>query len=321
MIGRSELGCMSCGRGPVETVAGATVGAESQRCVGCGASWTNSQQATATVTTVVVPPRRRFEVVVSISGDAWEDVAAAVRELLPDLVEHGPKCNSISGGYTSGSWVQVIESPEVTHDSYVEALERYLADRKAREASERYVLTEGPRRGQVASNEEIAAGLAMRPSQLAPPAQEHRCARCGRDDSPPGLTEEEPGEWLCDRCGGRTAPLQLVPPPPLPSAPEVVPGELVTERIEELATVIAELAESTAALGRLRGQLRLLTSQYDDLCSSAVAKLDSIQGPMLVLAKHAPPNLRGEVSAAVSAITELRAAIVAAAKPEGGTPA
>jgi len=75
-----------------------------------------------------IKPRRRFHVAIVVDGDTWEDVAQSLRELLPHVEEHGPKCDSVSGGYSRGHFVHVVEDPEMTNEKYQAALDAYLAE-------------------------------------------------------------------------------------------------------------------------------------------------------------------------------------------------
>ena len=73
-------------------------------------------------------PKRRFTVTIEVGGDAWIDVARSLRELLPHIEDHGPKCDSVSGGVSSGHWVHVVEDQEMTPEKYHAALDAYLAE-------------------------------------------------------------------------------------------------------------------------------------------------------------------------------------------------
>lgn len=75
-------------------------------------------------------PHRRFEVEIRISGDSWPDVVSEARRLLEHVPEHGPNCDLVSGGYSTGSWVRVTEDQAQTHDRFVEQLDAYLALKK-----------------------------------------------------------------------------------------------------------------------------------------------------------------------------------------------
>lgn len=81
---------------------------------------------------MTVAPKRRFSVTIEAGGDTWDDVARTLRDLLPHIEDHGPTCESVSGGCSSGHWVHVAEDPEMTAEKYRAALEAYLAERKAK---------------------------------------------------------------------------------------------------------------------------------------------------------------------------------------------
>lgn len=81
------------------------------------------------------PPKRRWTLSIEVTGDTWEDVAQGVRELLPHIEDHGERCSSVSGGYSSGHWVNVCERPEMTHEKYQSELEEFIADHKSRPTS------------------------------------------------------------------------------------------------------------------------------------------------------------------------------------------
>lgn len=76
-------------------------------------------------------PKRRFEVEIHVSGDIWADVIDTLRDLLPHIEEHGPSCDSVSGGPSRGHWVRVTERPEMTHERYHEQLDAYLDELRA----------------------------------------------------------------------------------------------------------------------------------------------------------------------------------------------
>lgn len=70
-------------------------------------------------------PNRCYTIDVSVGGDTWDD---AVRELLrvaEHVEQHGPECNETSGGPVAGSHVTIAHRPEMTHDAYFEAIERW----------------------------------------------------------------------------------------------------------------------------------------------------------------------------------------------------
>lgn len=74
----------------------------------------------------VEKPKRAFEVEIRVGGDTWEDVARHLRDLMIHIEDHGPRCSSVSGGPSVGSYVDIVERPEMTHERYHEELERYL---------------------------------------------------------------------------------------------------------------------------------------------------------------------------------------------------
>lgn len=76
-------------------------------------------------------PSRRFEVTIRVSGDTWDGTLAEIDRLAEHVRDHGSKCDQVSGGYSTGSWVQITERPEMTHDRFVADLDAYLAARKA----------------------------------------------------------------------------------------------------------------------------------------------------------------------------------------------
>lgn len=80
------------------------------------------------------PPRRAFDLTLHLGGDTWQDVVDLLRTLADHVVEHGPECDMVTGGCASGGYVQVIRDPAMTHDAYVEAVERYLAECRQRRA-------------------------------------------------------------------------------------------------------------------------------------------------------------------------------------------
>lgn len=75
-------------------------------------------------------PKRRFDLQITIGGDTWEDVARACDEIVSHVAEHGPACTSVSGGPSSGWAVSVTERPEMTHEAYFAAVEKYLAEQR-----------------------------------------------------------------------------------------------------------------------------------------------------------------------------------------------
>lgn len=71
-------------------------------------------------------PKRRYVIELFAGGDTYEEALQLLDELC-DRAHEGPDCRTVIGGCTSGGTVEVIHDPEMTHDKYVEALERRRA--------------------------------------------------------------------------------------------------------------------------------------------------------------------------------------------------
>jgi hypothetical protein len=72
-------------------------------------------------------PRRRVEVRMEISGDSWEEINRALHSIRTDLIAEGSLRNMVSGGCGSGWWISVSENETITHESWRESLDAYLA--------------------------------------------------------------------------------------------------------------------------------------------------------------------------------------------------
>lgn len=66
---------------------------------------------------------RRFEVTLQVGADDWEALARQLRWATEHLIDHGPECNSILGGYDSHHMITVTEDAEMTPEKYRAALE------------------------------------------------------------------------------------------------------------------------------------------------------------------------------------------------------
>lgn len=75
-------------------------------------------------------PERRWTVVLNVSGDEWPDVSRELARLAEHVQDHGPECNSASGSPSVGSYVQVTERPDMTHERYFAELETWLAAKR-----------------------------------------------------------------------------------------------------------------------------------------------------------------------------------------------
>jgi len=73
-----------------------------------------------------VPPKRRFELVITISGDEWDDVEREIDMIHLHILDHGKECRLASGGYSSGCSVDLTERPEQTHDAFIAELNAYI---------------------------------------------------------------------------------------------------------------------------------------------------------------------------------------------------
>jgi hypothetical protein len=80
----------------------------------------------------MTPPRRRYTVIIRVSGDTPEDVGRELDELARHIPDHLPQCNSVGGGCSSGHIVEVIEDPTMTREKYFTALEAFLGAREVK---------------------------------------------------------------------------------------------------------------------------------------------------------------------------------------------
>jgi hypothetical protein len=78
-------------------------------------------------------PKRRFEIIVSLSADDWQTAKRELADLAEHIADHGPECTSVSGGPSSGHFVVVTERPEQTHEKWEGELELFLAELEAEE--------------------------------------------------------------------------------------------------------------------------------------------------------------------------------------------
>lgn len=78
-------------------------------------------------------PHRAFELEITIGGDTWADVLRDVRDLASHIPEHGPACNSVSGGPGGNHIVTVRVDETMTHDRYFKELDAYLEETKKAE--------------------------------------------------------------------------------------------------------------------------------------------------------------------------------------------
>jgi hypothetical protein len=81
------------------------------------------------------PPKRAFEVKLTISADDWQGIVLEVEHLADHLEQHGPVCGSVSGGPSSSHIVEVFKNVGMTHERYHQELEKYLAQMRAQKAA------------------------------------------------------------------------------------------------------------------------------------------------------------------------------------------
>lgn len=76
------------------------------------------------------PPRRKYELKVKIGADSWGDLTYELKYLLSHILDHGPQCNSVSGGSNTNHIVEISCNEEMTHDKYIKELNAYLEARR-----------------------------------------------------------------------------------------------------------------------------------------------------------------------------------------------
>ncbi len=72
-------------------------------------------------------PKRRIEMVLKIGADDMDSLRSILRSesITLEPVEER-NYESFSGGYDGNHRLTIVVNPEVSHDSYVEALEAYI---------------------------------------------------------------------------------------------------------------------------------------------------------------------------------------------------
>lgn len=68
-------------------------------------------------------PKRAFEIEIKVGGDTLEDAKHLIEEWLYDLT---PTSGIVTGGPSAGGFVKVTHNPEMTHERYVQDLNRHL---------------------------------------------------------------------------------------------------------------------------------------------------------------------------------------------------
>lgn len=71
-------------------------------------------------------PRRRFHLEISVEGDTWEVVKQVVGEMLKALDDGPDKCCLVGGHVDCGYSMRLSQDFNMTHEKYVEELNKYL---------------------------------------------------------------------------------------------------------------------------------------------------------------------------------------------------
>lgn len=69
-------------------------------------------------------PKRSHVVTLKIGADTWEDIMTALQAVMHDQGTDGPFPTTISGGSTFGYVWEYDHDPDITHDSYFQAVEQ-----------------------------------------------------------------------------------------------------------------------------------------------------------------------------------------------------
>ncbi len=76
------------------------------------------------------PPRRRYVATIKIEADTERDLISHLHNIGHNWEREGISKSSVSGGYGSGHIIEVDCDENITHETWAEALEQYLAERK-----------------------------------------------------------------------------------------------------------------------------------------------------------------------------------------------
>jgi hypothetical protein len=77
-------------------------------------------------------PQRRNQLVIKIGADTWEDAKTLLISLLIDIDRYTDReeLQIATGGYSSGGTVRAWVNEGVTHDSYMEASNKWLEEQE-----------------------------------------------------------------------------------------------------------------------------------------------------------------------------------------------
>lgn len=76
------------------------------------------------------PVRRRYVAKINLQADTEKDLIRHLFEIATGWDRDGMSSSSVSGGYSSGHIIEVDCDDSITHESWEEALEQYLEQRK-----------------------------------------------------------------------------------------------------------------------------------------------------------------------------------------------
>lgn len=78
-------------------------------------------------------PKRAFEINIRIGADSWELVKEELERVVAHVIDHGPVCDSVSGGPGGGHVVEIFVTEGMTHERYHAELDAYLDGSKQTE--------------------------------------------------------------------------------------------------------------------------------------------------------------------------------------------
>jgi hypothetical protein len=72
-------------------------------------------------------PERRICLNIDIDADTVEDAVGELKSLIIKMLHRGEEdIHSVSGGNSTGSIITMKVNPEITHDTFIEELNKYL---------------------------------------------------------------------------------------------------------------------------------------------------------------------------------------------------
>lgn len=73
-------------------------------------------------------PKRAFELEMKVGGDTLEDLMSTFLDFVDHIEATGKSC--VHGGPSSGGFFEIKHDPTMTHDRYIELLEKHLDERE-----------------------------------------------------------------------------------------------------------------------------------------------------------------------------------------------